>query len=62
MQRLLTDNYYVHRFYMHVFELSGDQMENAIQFIINCFKKRKESGCAGKKISGRRRPFNEAVR
>ena len=47
MQRLLSDNYYVHRFYMHVFELSGDQMENAIQFIINCFRKRKESGVAG---------------
>ena len=51
MQRLLTDSYYVHRFYMHVFELSGDQMENAIQYIINCFKKRKESGVAGETMA-----------
>jgi hypothetical protein len=25
VQRLLTDDYYMHRFYMHVFEVSGDQ-------------------------------------
>ncbi len=44
VQRLMTDDFYVHRFYMHHYETAGDQMENAIQMIVSTFKYRKQIG------------------
>ena len=46
VSRFLSEDFLVHRYFMHVYDLSGDQMENAITMVINSFKWRLETGIA----------------
>ena len=44
VERLKTDDEYVARFWKHVFDLPGDQAEQAVNCVIKAFKWRKEFG------------------
>lgn len=43
-ERLNTDDEYVSRFWKHVFDLPGDQTEEAVNSVVKAFKWRKEFG------------------
>lgn len=47
VQKFLTNDFLVHRYFMHVHDVSGDQTENAISMVINSFKWRLETGITG---------------
>ena len=44
IERLKTDDEYVSRFWKHVFDLPGDQTEEAVNIVVKAFKWRKEVG------------------
>ena len=44
LTKLMTDNFYVGRFWIHAFFIPGDRVENAVNLVIDTFKWRKDFG------------------
>ena len=44
LNKLMTDNFYVGRFWIHAFFIPGDRVENAVNLVIDTFKWRKDFG------------------
>ena len=47
VNRFMKEDFYVKRFFMHVWDEPGDQIDVATDMIINCFKWRREFGVRG---------------
>lgn len=50
IQTILTNDPLVERYFKHVFEQGGDQVDKAVQMIVNSLKWRKETGIGCKLI------------
>ena len=48
IQRVLTEDYYIHRWFMHVFDMPGDQVETCTNNMIKALKWRKDENIRGK--------------
>ena len=47
VQRVLTEDFYVHRWFMHVFDMPGDQIETCTNNMIKALKWRKDENIRG---------------
>ena len=51
VQRVMHEDYYVHRWFMHVFDDPGDQVETCLKALIKALKWRKDESVRGKNLS-----------
>ena len=47
IHRVLSEDYYVHRWFMHVFDMPGDQIETCTNNMIKALKWRKDENIRG---------------
>ena len=47
IHRVLSEDYYIHRWFMHVFDMPGDQIETCTNNMIKALKWRKDENIRG---------------